>query len=583
MRLKRIKILTGFRGLPPNYEVGISSQGDAVEGGLEPICLVGLNGSGKSNILEVLAEVFYYLETYHKVGKANVKKLKFFKKSFGFEVEYFLPKQSFYSSGFMWTELQEKWDKADNDPYISIVKSPDDYPLIKAVFDDGELLLTNDDNNREPAILPTRVIAYSSGMNELLSNPFIKMDFQYLEDLLQKTGETKDSKIAMNRLFFLNNDANKLITVSNFLFDADDYDMSKYQKGAKATDFGGIKLTPLKQVLKINDLTSFTISLKIKNQRDVEYEIANPNFDPKNSDKGLASELNISLDSLERCATHFEEDFRQTKKQNFWNQKYYFWINKATKEAFREEFGTAYDLFKQFYFLNLLNHEMISKVTRDKVSRAKARDYDNLSDAIPKFEKEELIFDISDITLTKKNKDKVAYRQLSDGEHQLLQVIGNLLLMDTDGALFLYDEPETHFNPDWRSKFVQLLSQSIDKTRKQELILTTHSPYIVSDCKKENVFMFSRDSKGKVEPAKQADIKTFGTAVSILTDKIFSKEESISGKSLEVIEKIKEMPWNTLEEIQQAKEFSRVLGESPEKVLLFRELIIKEDELKKNA
>ncbi len=581
MRLKRIKILTGFRGLPSGYEICISSQGvaDISDSGLEPICLVGLNGSGKSNILEVLAEIFYYLEIYHKVDKADSKKLKFFKKSFGFEIEYFLPKQSFYSSGFTWEALQEKWEVNKNAPYICIEKKPDDYPLIKAVFEDEELLLTNDDNNRESAILPTRIIAYSSGMNELLSNPFIKMDFQYLEDLLQKTGETKDSKIAMNRLFFLNNDANKLIAISNFLFDANDFNMSQYQRGAKATDFGGINLAPLKHELNINDLTSFTISLNIKNDRINDQEADNP----QDSDKGLASELNLTLSRLERCATHFEEGFRQTKKQNFWNQKYFFWVNKATKEAFREEFGTAYDLFKQFYFLNLLNHEMVSKITRDKVSKAKARDYDNLSDVIPKFEKEELIFDISDITFTKKNKEKVGYRQLSDGEHQLLQVIGNLLLMDTDGALFLYDEPETHFNPEWRSKFVQLLSQSIDKTRKQELILTTHSPYIVSDCKKENVFMFSRDTKGKVKPAKQADIKTFGTAVSILTDKIFSKEESISGKSLEVIKNIKAMSWNTLEEIQQAKEASRVLGESPEKVLLFRELIIKENELKKNA
>jgi len=581
MILKRIKILTGFRGLPPNYEICISPQGivGASDGGLEPICLVGLNGSGKSNILEVLAEIFYYLETYHKVDKADSAKLKLYKNTFGFEIEYYLPQQSFYSRGFTWIELQEKWDKTKNDPYIKIVKLPDSFPSIKAIFNDEELLLSNDDNNRESAVLPTRVIAYSSGMNELLSNPFIKMDFQYLEDLLQKTGETKDSKIAMNRLFFLNNDANKLITISNFLFDANDFDMSQYQRGAKATDFGGINLAPLKHELKINDLTSFTISLNIKNDRIPEEETNNP----QNSDKGLASELNLTLDRLERCASHLEVNFRQTKKQNIWNLTFYFWVNKATKEAFREEFGTAYNLFKQFYFLNLLNHGMVSRITREKVSKAKARDYDNLSDAIPKFEKEELIFDISNITFTKKNKQKVGYRQLSDGEHQLLQVIGNLLLMDTDGALFLYDEPETHFNPDWRSKFVQLLSQSIDKTRKQELILTTHSPYIVSDCKKENVFMFSRDSKGKVKPAQQADIKTFGTAVSILTDKIFSKEESISGKSLEVIKNIKAMSWNTLEEIQQAKEASRVLGESPEKVLLFRELIIKENELKKNA
>jgi hypothetical protein len=41
------------------------------------------------------------------------------------------------------------------------------------------------------------------------------------------------------------------------------------------------------------------------------------------------------------------------------------------------------------------------------------------------------------------------------------------------------------------------------------------------------------------------------------------------------------MPLNSIEEIIEAKEQARVLGESVEKVLLFRELIIKENELKK--
>jgi hypothetical protein len=69
--------------------------------------------------------------------------------------------------------------------------------------------------------------------------------------------------------------------------------------------------------------------------------------------------------------------------------------------------------------------------------------------------------------------------------------------------------------------------------------------------------------------------------VNILTEEIFGKKESISKLSLEIIESIKGMPLNSIEEIIEAKEQARVLGESVEKVLLFRELIIKENELKK--
>ena len=50
-----------------------------------------------------------------------------------------------------------------------------------------------------------------------------------------------------------------------------------------------------------------------------------------------------------------------------------------------------------------------------------------------------------------------------------------------------------------------------------------------------------------------------------------------------MIENIRSMPLNSLEQILAAKEAARVLGESVEKVMLFREIILKEEELKKNA
>jgi len=299
----------------------------------------------------------------------------------------------------------------------------------------------------------------------------------------------------------------------------------------------------------------------------------------ESADKGLASELNLTLDRLKLCSTFHTEDFRQTKVRNIWKTKFYFWVNKETKKAFRKEFGTAYNLYRQLYFLQLLNSRLVSQVTKQMVTEAIAGDYENLSAIIPKFEQEKLVFDIRDITFLKNGKRRVGYRQLSDGEHQLLQVIGSILLMDADGTLFLYDEPETHFNPDWRSKFVQLVSKSIDKGRNQELILTTHSPYIISDCKRENVFVFERRSNGTIKKAGNPIIKTYGTSVSIIADEIFNKSETLSDMALETIEDIKKMPMSTLEEIQAAKEASRVLGNSPEKVLLFRELIFYEDQL----
>lgn len=574
MILKDLELTSEFRGLPAGYVISFNKNigmdkpvTDATS--IEPICLVGLNGSGKSNILEVLAEIFFYLESYHKANRFQRNGLSRFKTGFGFKISYVLSREVVLErlqDG--WPELNYVLSEIKSNLLITIVKPKGEYPLIKATVGDRELELNNKDNNREPGILPTRIIGYSSGMNELLSNPFIKMDFQYLKDLNQKTNGALDAKLDMNRLFFMNYDTNKYITLSNFMFNADDYDMSSYVKGAKATDFGGIDLKHLKKETGIQDIAFFSLHLQLNKSVGDEFNY-------------LPSELNIALERLKACSTFCQsKEVMAGKNRMSKTIQYDYWVNSATKKAFRDQFGTAYELFRAFYFLHLLNNDLVSVVTRERVSNAKAGDIENLSEDLPRFEKGKLRFRLHNIKLIKRNNKRIEYRKLSDGEHQLLQVLGSLLLMDTAGALFLFDEPETHFNPDWRSKFVRLINESINKERLQELLLTTHSPFIISDCKRENVFVFERNPNGTIRKAENPSIKTYGTAVSVITDEIFNRSGTLSDMSLETINQIKRMPMNTIENIQMAKEASRVLGDSPEKVLLFREIILKEDRLR---
>jgi energy-coupling factor transporter ATP-binding protein EcfA2 len=54
-------------------------------------------------------------------------------------------------------------------------------------------------------------------------------------------------------------------------------------------------------------------------------------------------------------------------------------------------------------------------------------------------------------------KNAVDYVSLSDGEHQQALILGIYAMINEKNALFLLDEPESHFNPQWRVKFVQRL------------------------------------------------------------------------------------------------------------------------------
>src|SRR5690606_10641300 len=98
--------------------------------------------------------------------------------------------------------------------------------------------------------------------------------------------------------------------------------------------------------------------------------------------------------------------------------------------------------------------------------------------------------------------EKVYLKNLSDGEHQLLHTIGLCLLFRHEPALFLLDEPETHLNPDWRASYISTLRDALEADESsqrvmREVLLTSHSPFIISDCQQENVLIFKKE-KGQV-------------------------------------------------------------------------------------
>jgi restriction system-associated AAA family ATPase len=546
MKLHRLKILSEFRGLSPNFRIPFKGSGNNSKLNIEPICFVGLNGSGKSNVLEALCEIFYYLETYHLADRKNLSK---FKTKFGFEIEYSLPKFTFDMARTPWEELNLTWEELDQIPIFKIIKKPNKYPIISALFDDKEIFVKNSDNNRNIGVLPARIIGYSSGMNELISNPFIKIDFHYFDNFKKKSGESLESTLDINRMFFMDYDSNQLITLCNLLFDHRGFDSKEFN----SNDFGTNNLDLLKDKLDVKGLHSFSIVLKLR--------------DNNNRPLKIPSELNIAIDKLIKCATCFEEKYNNTNEGEIRNLILYFWVNNATKEAFRYHFKTAYDLYRNLYFLRLLNiyrfnASLIKKVINAKIGL-------NISSLLPKHEEDKQVFVVKDIAFKKNSVMKpVYYRQLSDGEHQLLHVLGTIILMDTPGSLFILDEPETHFNPEWRSQFVSFLNNCLgNSTRNQDILLTSHSPFIVSDCKPEKVYSFYRNSTNKIE-YKQPNFNTYGASINLISMKVFHKKETISGLAQSQIEEIKNQFDNKKIDGEMAINELNKLGDSVEKMIL---------------
>lgn len=546
MKILRLKSTSRFRGLSKGIDLSFRNPQDnfTPEDTREPICLVGLNGSGKSNTLQTICEIFYYLELQTIADKKELKRLTDRYQHLHFEIDYAITsnKWKFASS----RRIQEVEFNGSESIVIRCVKEIGKQPQINAISYSDEEKSISLTKEMWPEVLPSRVIGYSSGQNELISNAFIKLNFHYFDSFQKSSGESALTDLQLNRMFFMDYESNELVVLANFLFD---HDLSKENS--------------FKKKLRIKDLRSFSIKIRFQ-----DYKYAFVKF---------PSSLNVGVENLKKCATVVLDNQAEDRDREI---DLFFYSDEAVKKAFKEVFKTPFELFKLLYSLRLLNIHCIGIDQRTRIKRAPQGT--NLSDLIPKPASEFLIFRIEGINFLRTHgSDPIYYKQLSDGEHQLLHTIGTLKLMNESDSLFILDEPETHFNPEWRSKMVSMIVENnkLDSEMK-DYFITSHSPFVISDCKPNNVYIFNKNDKDEVtvKTAAQKRINTFGTSVSILTEEIFNKNESIADYSLAALNEIKNRNFRSLKQIDKAKEDARVLGDSVEKTLLFRKLILLEDE-----
>lgn len=103
----------------------------------------------------------------------------------------------------------------------------------------------------------------------------------------------------------------------------------------------------------------------------------------------------------------------------------------------------------------------------------------------------ELIEEVRIRVRLKKNDGSVTFRELSEGEQQLLTVLGLLRFTAEEESLFLLDEPDTHLNPRWSVDYISYLKQFIASSTRQEetshILLTTHNPLAIAELDREQV------------------------------------------------------------------------------------------------
>src|SRR5690606_34298210 len=97
--------------------------------------------------------------------------------------------------------------------------------------------------------------------------------------------------------------------------------------------------------------------------------------------------------------------------------------------------------------------------------------------------------------------------------------------------LFLFDEAETHLNPLWKYDYVETFKQVINKFKNQ-ILLTTHDPVLLSGLSKEHVLIFNRpDSDAERVYRPEKDLLGMGVDA-ILTSEIFGMNSTLDQETL---------------------------------------------------
>lgn len=512
----KIESKNGFRSLPEGFEIKFRSNYNREDlSSFSPYCLVGLNGCGKSNVMEALAHIFYHVEL------CISEHLPDYIQNTGI----FDPKNCVIQAFTLEYIIRNDLDHDSNHSELSLIKlSKKEKEAPKITITDLHLNSSEtfsfslDDCFKEDIIslkqfLPQYIVAYSSGENETLSIPFFKSRLLHLEEFKQATiGNYKDYINPENNLIYIDANMSQAILLCCLLFE--DENTLKTLADYRNTKLLGIQM--------------FRMRLKGRKFKDVE----------GNSHSYFELLKRDLFPILQSCATMSWYDDE--------NDVFYFdfFVNEATKFAFRHYFNnSSMECFQMFRLLYELNNYSVSQ---DKIRDVLASKGIYTDEKIGSPSPEDDVFHFLDFFVKKQidkegNYEKMLLRQFSDGEHQFIHTMGICLLLKEKESLLLLDEPETHFNPSWRSMFISILHKTIqaacsDNSRyideinlRKEILITSHSPFIISDCKAENVIIFEKNEEDKTVAQSAADMRiaTYGTSISLLMDRIFHSTASI--------------------------------------------------------
>ncbi len=307
-------------------------------------------------------------------------------------------------------------------------------------------------SKEENSLLPKNVFAYYSGKNDRIEELFHRHQKKFYDDLL------RDEDIPLRRLFLCRNVHSQFVLLA-YLIDNDE------------------EVKKILSDLGILDLESVLFVLK------------RPYWSH-----------NLSKEMIKRGDNRFW--YARGKVQNFLDKLWDFAVAPIDREESRTvDFRDRKEKFELLYLF--LQDE------KELHALAKSFEDENSLEPTPvtffKYLESTYISDLIDEVKIKVKHQKtdgdILFRELSEGEQQLLTVLGLMRLTKEDETLFLLDEPDTHLNPIWKLRYFDDIKNVIGDSSSQ-ILITTHDPLMIGSLKKEQVRILSieGDCVNAVEP-----------------------------------------------------------------------------------
>ena len=113
-----------------------------------------------------------------------------------------------------------------------------------------------------------------------------------------------------------------------------------------------------------------------------------------------------------------------------------------------------------------------------------------------------------------------------------------LFLLDGESALIFIDEGEIYYHPEWQRAYIKTLLDLVNsKPRVVQIIVTTNSPFIISDILNEDIIYLSADKNEEQSRKRRAEY-TLGQNIHTLLKDNFYMKYTIGEYARELIETI---------------------------------------------